>query len=420
VSINDAFTGVNGTGIVAYSSNWAYNVGATTDFQIQSNGLTIRNAASLEIGARRTESGFPNDQFAQVTFAAMAGPASQVMGVSVRGAGTRYYGFYADNNVTTAAQLFKYDGTTWTQLGSSGATFTTADTIKLQVAGTTLTPIKNGATLSPPGAQTDATYANGAPGVSAFNNSEANNLVRIDDFLSTDTGGATPQPTPRMISRQRVGFNAIPRASNLYQPAAPVDNTPQPTGGTDISPLAQARPKAIIRGRFVKAPVLEHVRPAVATAAPQAFVAQLTAATFTFTPQDTTRLNAYVAALSSAVFQFTANALTRLTTVVSSLSSAVFTFTPQALTRLTTVVNVLSSAVFTFTPQTLRQMVSYVASLSAAAFQFTAQALTRVNAYAAQLSAATFQFVGRAVSYTVTGGAVIVSDWLQRARRRRR
>jgi hypothetical protein len=225
---------------------------------------------------------------------------------------------------------------------------------------------------------------------------------------------------PRMISRQRVGFNAIPRASNLYQPAAPVDNTPQPTGATNISPLAQARPKAIIRGRFAKAPVLEHVRPAVATAAPQAFVAQLTAATFTFTPQDTTRLNAYLAQLSSAVFQFTANALTRLTTVVSSLSSAVFTFTPQALTRLTTVVNVLSSAVFTFTPQTLRQMVSYVASLSAAAFQFTAQALTRVNAYAAQLSAATFQFVGRAVSYTVTGGATIVSDWLQRARRRRR
>lgn len=186
--ITDAFTGTNGTGIVAYSANWAYMAGGTTNLQIQSNGLAMA-AVTVEAGARRTETGFPNDQYAQVT-SVVSATAAPLIGVAVRcqaaGSGD-YYGFYCQDDIS---QLFEFDGTTWTQLGTNGAGVNDTQTIRLTVAGTTLTPAVAGATQSPPGAQTDATYTSGAPGVSGFNDGGATSLCRVDDFECSDVAGA--------------------------------------------------------------------------------------------------------------------------------------------------------------------------------------------------------------------------------------
>lgn len=186
--ITDAFTGTNGTGIEAYSSSWAYMAGGTTNLQIQSNALAVA-AVTVEAGARRTETGFPDDQYAQVT-AVIAADDEPFVGVAVRcqaaGSGD-YYGFYCKDS---ASQLFEFDGTTWTQLGLNGAGVNNTQTIRLTVAGTTLTPAVAGSTQSPPGAQTDATYSSGAPGVSGFNDGSPTTATRVDDFECSDVAGA--------------------------------------------------------------------------------------------------------------------------------------------------------------------------------------------------------------------------------------
>jgi hypothetical protein len=191
VAITDSFTGTNGTGIEAYSSNWAFvrNTNAD-DLQIQSNGVSYRNVAGAEISAQRTESDFPGDHYAQVTQTTTAG-VTNLLGVAVRcqGADSQdYYGLYAADTIT---QMFENDGATWTQEGSDGGGLAAGQTIRLTISGTTLTPAINGATQSPPGVQTNATFSGGAPGLSAFNDGGAAGQLIIDDFESTDAG---PQP----------------------------------------------------------------------------------------------------------------------------------------------------------------------------------------------------------------------------------
>lgn len=186
--ITDAFTAANGTGIEAYSSNWAYMAGSGTNFQIQSNGVQMA-AVTLEGAVKRTESGFPNDHYAQVTPAVLAPGGSYAMGVAVRcqAAGTAdYYGFYGTDILT---QMFEYDGTTWTQMGSNGAGANVGQAMRLTVSGSTITPSINGVTQNPPGAQSDATYSTGAPGISGFNNGATSSDERIDDFECSDVSG---------------------------------------------------------------------------------------------------------------------------------------------------------------------------------------------------------------------------------------
>ena len=198
MAITDAFTGTNGTGIEAYSSNWAYMAGTGTNFQIQSNSLAMATV-TLEGGARRTETGFPNDQYAQGVCAAETND-EPFIGVSVRnqaaGSGD-YYGFYARGD---QSQLFEYDGTTWSQEGSTGAGWNAGQVLRLEVSGTTLTPMVGGATQNPPGAQTDATYSSGAPGVCGFNDGSPGTQNRLDDFECSDVAGGGGGNTVRFTT----------------------------------------------------------------------------------------------------------------------------------------------------------------------------------------------------------------------------
>lgn len=185
--ITDAFTGTNGTGIVAYSANWAYVRGGTTNFQIQTNALATANTVA-EMAAQRTETPFPATHYAQLLFTASPG-AGDYQGPAVRcqGAATQdYCGYEGANN---EALVFENDGATWTQLGSAGSGFASGNTVRITANGTTLTPLLNGSTTNTPGAQTAATFSGGAPGVCGFNGNATPSPSRTDDFEATDLDG---------------------------------------------------------------------------------------------------------------------------------------------------------------------------------------------------------------------------------------
>ncbi len=192
--ITDTFTGTNGTGLVAYSALWAYTLGATTSAQIQSNALACASL-SADQGAQRTETPFPANHYAQAALAAVAGGNGEVMGVAVRCQGAasgNFYGYtWGDSGGSN--YLFEQAGGSWTQLGSTGtSTQDIADVIRLTCASTTLTPTIQGSGTGTPGAQTDATYTTGAPGLAWYNQFNPPSVIRLDSFECSDvTGGAS-------------------------------------------------------------------------------------------------------------------------------------------------------------------------------------------------------------------------------------
>ena len=176
----DAFTGTNGTALQTYNPSWTINNGA---FVINTSSVAA-NSAAAESAARWNADAFANDQYSQVVVAAIGsatniGPAVRC---STSGAAT-YYGYYANG---FAAQLFKNVAGTWTQFGANGAAVAVADTLRLEVAGSTLTPKKNAAT-DPIGAFTDSAIASGAAGICGF---DANTLNRSDNWEGGNLGAA--------------------------------------------------------------------------------------------------------------------------------------------------------------------------------------------------------------------------------------
>jgi hypothetical protein len=200
MAITDAFTGTNGTGLVAYSANWAYLVGATTSAQIQTNALAMADVGN-DHGARRTETPFANDHYAQVAISTVGTEAGEVMGVAVRAgaaASGNFYGFHWGDD-DGSNYLFEMAGGAWTQIGSTGtSTQDIADVIKLTCSGTTLTPTIQGSGTGTPGAQTDATYATGAPGLAWYNNATNPSVIRVDNYeCSSIASGFVPFPLAR-------------------------------------------------------------------------------------------------------------------------------------------------------------------------------------------------------------------------------
>lgn len=185
--ITDAFTGTDGTAIETYSANWALvRSSLADDFEINTNGLILGGTAEKDLMAKRTESGIPDAHYAQVVISAIA--LNKYMGPAVRcqaADSNEGYGFEGD---TTQCLLFEVNTTTWTQLGSAGTAFSATQVIKLDANGTTLTPTKNGVTTGTPGAQTDATYATGAPGVCGWCDVSGVG-TRLDDFECTSAPG---------------------------------------------------------------------------------------------------------------------------------------------------------------------------------------------------------------------------------------
>lgn len=175
----DAFTAADGTALTTYSANWTNN-GST--FSITSNAL--RCSSSSEGAAHWNADTFGNDQYATATVTAITSFA--YIGVSVRchASATTFYGFESNSN--DASYLFKYVAGVSTTLGSTGAVFTVTDVLRLEASGTTITPKVDGATLNPPGAQTDSSISSGYAGVVGAGNDSGS---RIDNWEGGNLGG---------------------------------------------------------------------------------------------------------------------------------------------------------------------------------------------------------------------------------------
>lgn len=182
---SDAFTGSNWA---ALSASWTMKVG---DLVIYSNGV-IPNRAGEESAARWNADTFDNDQYSQVTYVAETA-ADVAIGVAARmatAAAITYYGWYAS---TAASYLFKVVASTWTQLGSDGASPAVNDVMRLEISGTTVTPKLNGTTADI-GAQSDSAIASGAAGLASFNSSTG---ARIDNWAGGNLTGEPPAYQPR-------------------------------------------------------------------------------------------------------------------------------------------------------------------------------------------------------------------------------
>lgn len=186
----DAFTGTNGTALQTYSTNWTINAGG---FQINTNSVAC--SQNNEGGAHWNADSFNNDQYAQATVSAIGSGFFIGLGVRESASGATYYGIYYDNGV---GQLFKNVAGTWTQLGSNSVGVSSSDVLRLEAAGTTITPKKNGATTGTPGAQTDSSISSGFAGLSCWGNSTGS---RVDDWQGGNLGGGGPSgPPPATLS----------------------------------------------------------------------------------------------------------------------------------------------------------------------------------------------------------------------------
>lgn len=177
----DTFTAADGTALTTYSASWTLNDG---NFAINTNSVHS-NAATVETGAHWNADTFNDNQYALGTIVAIG---ANPMGVAVRAHATAatWYGFYSD---TGGSYLHKNVAGVWTQLGSTGAAFSVNDIIRIEVSGATVTPMRNGATISPPGAQTDSAIASGSAGITGYNNSTSS---RVDGWEGGNlAGGAT-------------------------------------------------------------------------------------------------------------------------------------------------------------------------------------------------------------------------------------
>lgn len=170
------FTGANGTALPTADSDWQYVAGSGADYQIQSNQLAFDGNSNADVGARLNVGTWQADQFAKLTFGAVANGADG-MGVAVRcGAANSgiNYGVYVETDGSDfwffrdayAAELAHVTAGTPVPLS-------VGDDIALYVVGNALLPLVNGALFA--GSQHTHGYgvvatnnASGVPGLAGW------------------------------------------------------------------------------------------------------------------------------------------------------------------------------------------------------------------------------------------------------------
>lgn len=172
----DAFTGSDGTNLTTYSANWTINVG---NFQIFSNALCTANTGpTVEGGAFWNADTPATDHYSQATVAAIS--AGAYIGLSVRngaGGAHTFYDYISDSG--DGSYLGKYNATTYTQLGATGAVFTTSLAIRLEANGTGIRPMRAGATADI-GIQTDAALTNTRFGVAGYDTGTGSRIDNLE------------------------------------------------------------------------------------------------------------------------------------------------------------------------------------------------------------------------------------------------
>lgn len=189
----DAFTAANGTSLTTYSANWTINNGS---FVINTNGLIGATSVDDSL-AHWNADVFSNDQYSQLTIAAIVSGGYPGPAVRVPASGKTAYFIQSDS--ADGLYMYKMVAGVETQLGGTGAVVVANDVLRLEVSGTTLTPKKNGTLIATPGTQTDSTLTSGSAGIDIYDNLTG---ARVDDWSGGNLGSAAASLTvPRRTWR---------------------------------------------------------------------------------------------------------------------------------------------------------------------------------------------------------------------------
>ena len=182
-SISDAFTRANETPITA---PWTVLAGSTGTINLATNAIT-KNGAGDCFYYYNNAAGWNADQSSQFLYATTItnndwGPAVRI--------GSNGFSGYCYDVTSSGALLFKFVAGTFTSIESAAAGAAAGQTVKLDVAGSTLTYSRNGTPdANSPGTDTSLTTAGNGAGVLLFDTGGS-----LDDFLATgEVSGVTTE-----------------------------------------------------------------------------------------------------------------------------------------------------------------------------------------------------------------------------------
>ena len=175
------------------STGWATGMGGLSN--IKANGTDAQGtSAAADHVAVRTGT-YPDDQFSEVVI----GTQGDDGGPLVRGSTTAAQGYFVDTSGNLTVLIIRLDaGPSFTVIAtvSFGAANTAGAVYRLTIAGSVLTPTRNGATGTlVSGSLTDATYASGSPGIHLFDTA-----LTYDSWNGTDPAGGATTILPQMMA----------------------------------------------------------------------------------------------------------------------------------------------------------------------------------------------------------------------------
>ncbi len=146
-------------------SNWSRAINAADDFSISSNQAAVR-ASGTHTADYWSASSFSDDQFSLATFLNVPTYIGLVLVRAASSTANTYFGGEDPYHLSTGSAyvIGKEVSGSFTMLASSSQTMAINDVVEIDVKGTSLTLIVNGATLL---TATDTAITSGAPGIYA-------------------------------------------------------------------------------------------------------------------------------------------------------------------------------------------------------------------------------------------------------------
>jgi hypothetical protein len=242
---SDAFTGDNYTALQTYSASWTINAGA---FRLLSNRVCPHSGSFARSTAHWNADSFDNDQYSAGVYSIVDTNQSGSIGVGVRVAAAANSAYYYEVSTGWGGRgLSKVINGTHEELAWVDGAPTNGATYRLEIEGTTLTPMVNGSTDAGLGADTVTDLSSGYAGITGCHEDdrtgwtswEGGNLgagAQTVTHSSIASGAALGQPTvtPGAVS---VAPNGIASGVALGQPA--VRRTVKPSGIDSTAALGQ-------------------------------------------------------------------------------------------------------------------------------------------------------------------------------------
>ena len=206
---SDNFNRANG----ALGASWT----KISDGALTISGQAVAGTAAANYsGDLWTASTFGGNQFSQVTTTSTQLTGGQWIAVAVRANSTgqqAYVGLYFWNNGSPDMRLYRRNGGTWTQLGStySSGPLAAGSQLQIRAVGSTISLMQNGTTRI---SVTDTTLTSGAPGIYAYGKGRADNWTG-GDVSTYSVGGTVSGLSGSVVLQDNGGDNLTVSANGI-------------------------------------------------------------------------------------------------------------------------------------------------------------------------------------------------------------